>query len=51
MRLWCALVAATCRSRWCRRRRLHRATHDYPVKPVPFTAVHISDTFWAPRIR
>jgi len=24
--------------------------HDYPVKPVPFTAVHISDTFWAPRI-
>jgi len=24
--------------------------HDYPVKPVPFTAVHISDAFWAPRI-
>jgi DUF1680 family protein len=24
--------------------------HDYPVKPVPFTAVHIADTFWAPRI-
>jgi len=23
---------------------------DYPVKPVPFTAVHIDDTFWAPRI-
>jgi uncharacterized protein len=23
---------------------------DYPVKPVPFTAVHVSDGFWAPRI-
>src|SRR2546430_2538204 len=25
-------------------------TRDYPVKPVPFTAVHIHDVFWAPRI-
>ena len=23
---------------------------DYPVKPVPFTAVHVTDEFWAPRI-
>ena len=23
---------------------------DYPVKPVPFTAVHVNDSFWAPRI-
>jgi hypothetical protein len=23
---------------------------DYPVRPVPFTAVHFSDTFWLPRI-
>ena len=23
---------------------------DYPVKPVPFTAVHLTDQFWAPRI-
>ncbi|HMJ61492.1 MAG TPA: glycoside hydrolase family 127 protein [Bryobacteraceae bacterium] len=23
---------------------------DYPVQPVPFTAVHMNDTFWAPRI-
>ena len=23
---------------------------DYPVKPVPFTAVHVTDAFWAPRI-
>jgi DUF1680 family protein len=26
------------------------AAHDYPVKPVPFTAVHLTDSFWAPRI-
>jgi hypothetical protein len=26
------------------------APHDYPVKPVPFTAVHLDDVFWAPRI-
>jgi uncharacterized protein len=24
--------------------------HDYPFKPVPFTAVHLTDTFWAPRL-
>ncbi len=23
---------------------------DYPVKPVPFTAVHVDDGFWAPKI-
>jgi len=23
---------------------------DYPVKPVPFTDVHLNDTFWLPRI-
>ncbi len=27
-----------------------RPAHDYPVKPVPFTAVHLKDEFWAPRI-
>jgi DUF1680 family protein len=25
-------------------------TQSYPVKPVPFTAVHFHDDFWAPRI-
>jgi DUF1680 family protein len=25
-------------------------SRDYPVKPVPFTAVHFNDAFWAPRI-
>jgi DUF1680 family protein len=23
---------------------------DYPVRPVPFTAVHLADRFWAPKI-
>src|SRR5215510_7377768 len=27
-----------------------KPTRDYPVKPVPFTAVHFNDAFWAPRI-
>ena len=26
------------------------AKPDYPFKPVPFTAVHLNDEFWAPRI-
>ena len=26
------------------------AASDYPVKPVPFTAVHVTDQFWAPKI-
>lgn len=28
----------------------HAQPRDYPVKPVPFTAVHVHDVFWAPRI-
>ena len=24
--------------------------HDYPVQPVPFTAVQLTDKFWAPKI-
>ena len=27
-----------------------RLEKDYPVQPVPFTAVHLNDVFWAPRI-
>jgi uncharacterized protein len=26
------------------------APQDYPIQPVPFTAVHLDDAFWAPRI-
>jgi uncharacterized protein len=29
---------------------LSQTAHDYPIKPVPFTAVHVNDTFWAPKI-
>lgn len=25
-------------------------TSDYPVRPVPFTSVQVTDSFWAPRI-
>jgi DUF1680 family protein len=27
-----------------------RLERDYPVQPVPFTAVHLTDQFWTPRI-
>ncbi len=27
-----------------------KSPRDYPVKPVPFSAVHFNDVFWAPRI-
>jgi DUF1680 family protein len=30
--------------------RAQKPTHDYPVQPIPFTAVHLDDEFWAPRI-
>ena len=26
-------------------------TNDYPIRPVPFTSVKVTDEFWAPRIR
>jgi uncharacterized protein len=26
-------------------------TTDYPIQPVPFTSIRLSDHFWAPRIR
>ena len=28
-----------------------KASADYPIQPVPFTAVKLTDNFWAPRIR
>jgi uncharacterized protein len=27
-----------------------KPARDYPIQPVPFTAVHLDDQFWAPRI-
>ncbi len=29
----------------------HADSADYPIAPVPFTAVHLDDAFWSPRIR
>jgi len=29
---------------------LTASAHDYPVQPVPFTAVHFHDSFWSPRL-
>jgi DUF1680 family protein len=26
-------------------------SRDYPIQPVPFTDVHLTDSFWAPRIQ
>ena len=26
-------------------------TRDYPIRPVPFTAVHVEDSFWSPRLK
>ena len=28
-----------------------QTTKDYPIRPVPFTSVKVTDTFWAPRIK
>jgi DUF1680 family protein len=27
------------------------SSNDYPIRPVPFTSVKLSDNFWAPRIK
>ncbi|MCX6567263.1 MAG: glycoside hydrolase family 127 protein [Candidatus Aminicenantes bacterium] len=27
-----------------------KADSDYPIRPVPFTSVHVNDVFWAPKI-
>src|SRR2546423_12588451 len=32
------------------RLRAAQPARDYPIRPVPFTAVHCDDIFWAPRI-
>jgi hypothetical protein len=28
-----------------------QTTNDYPIHPVPFTSVKVTDAFWAPRIK
>jgi DUF1680 family protein len=34
----------------CRARNAARAALDYPIRPVPFTQVKFTDSFWAPRL-
>ena len=42
-----AIVAGLALSVWPAEAQLQK---DYPVKPVPFTAVRLTDQFWAPKI-
>jgi len=30
---------------------ISQTTKDYPIRPVPFTSVKVTDAFWAPRIK
>ncbi len=39
----CILVIPGCRG--------NKTSADYPIQPVPFTSVKLTDNFWAPRIR
>jgi DUF1680 family protein len=41
VRIFCAFVFTSA---------LVATAHDYPVQPVPFTAVHLQDDFWRPRL-
>lgn len=34
----------------CRARNAAPAALDYPIRPVPFTQVRLTDSFWAPRL-
>ncbi len=29
----------------------HSSSGEYPIRPVPFTSVKLTDNFWAPRIK
>lgn len=35
----------------CCKKTVQPVAADYPIQPVPFTAVKLTDDFWAPRIR
>jgi DUF1680 family protein len=52
---WIAVTIAVTLTSPCflsiaQKRATAQPSRDYPVKPVPFTAVHFNDVFWAPRI-
>jgi uncharacterized protein len=46
----CAGVISRAAQNETARKQPRQPQRDYPVKPVPFTAVHLNDLFWAPRI-
>src|SRR6266496_1378197 len=48
--LLCAGVISRAGQNTTARNQPSQPQRDYPVKPVPFTAVHLNDVFWAPRI-
>jgi DUF1680 family protein len=48
--LLCAGVISQAGQRETATKKSVQPPSDYPVKPVPFTAVHLTDSFWAPRI-
>src|SRR5204862_4893440 len=45
-----ALITATVTPQSPSAARSAPPARDYPVQPVPFTSVHLTDVFWAPRI-
>ena len=50
VRLVYTTVAVLCLLSGCRNSGPEAAA-DYPIQPVPFTAVKLTDNFWAPRIK
>lgn len=49
MKIACLLAVAVAATA-CAAPRAQSLTKDYPVQPVPFTAVKLTDKFWAPKI-
>src|SRR6266567_161994 len=45
-----AIAAAVLAMLWAGHVAVAQSQRDFPVKPVPFTAVHVNDGFWLPRI-
>jgi DUF1680 family protein len=50
MALICSCLISKSETDGSARSEVAKPSRDYPVKPVPFTAVHFNDSFWAPRI-
>src|ERR1700744_1040572 len=48
--LWTNCMALACQLQAAPGTNTLLHAHDYPFQPVPFTAVHLDDAFWAPRL-